>query len=47
MVVITPIQIDNQRDKVVFGIHDPQVREKPIQHADLTLAIAIDICHAA
>ncbi|CAK8679113.1 unnamed protein product [Clavelina lepadiformis] len=35
------------RDKVVFGIHDPQVREKLIQHADLTLAKAIDICHAA
>ena len=42
---ITPDQI--LRDRLVFGVRDPKVRERLLREAKLTLAKTDEICHAA
>ena len=37
----------NLRDRIVFGVTDIRVKERPLRESDLTLAKALDICHAA
>ena len=35
------------RDRLVFGVRDPKVRERLLREAKLTLAKTDEICHAA
>ena len=37
----------NLRDRIVFGVADMRVKERLLREAGLTLAKALDICHAA
>ena len=37
----------NLRDRIVFGVADIRVKERLLCESDLTLAKALDICHAA
>ena len=35
------------RDKIAFGVHHTQIRERMLREAGLTLARALDVCRAA
>ena len=34
-------------DKIVFGVHSTRIKERLLREADLTLAMALDVCRAA